>query len=243
MSGIGAGPPIQELADQGFALQAVLDVAALPPWVSTPMRAAGIGTSRYTRLVMLGQAGSTLWDTMEHAGYEADDRFDEFSKRCVSGWIADAHPGAEHEVIYPGDALVPLGRMAELVGWGLPSPLGLTVHAEYGPWIAHRIVFLTDIDLALTAIDRLPHPCDTCVDKPCITSCPAGAVNANDPFDIGACASERVSEPTSCATQCLARNACPIGTQHRYGESQMRHHYGSGLDSIRLYAAKSNQPR
>jgi len=59
------------LADHGLAMQAVLDLALLPSWATDPLVAAGVSPDRYSRMVMLGQAGTRLWDTMEAAGFDS----------------------------------------------------------------------------------------------------------------------------------------------------------------------------
>ena len=233
---MSTGHPIPQLAERGFELQAVLDVTDLPSWAIDPLVAAGFEPTSQSKLVMLGQAGRSLWESMESEGFEAADRFDEYSIMCVDDWVSQQEPDGNVQVVYPGDTPIPLGRMGEYVGWGRTSPLGLSIHAEYGPWFAHRIVFLTDIGLAVTARQASEHPCDSCIDKPCVTACPVGAVSADELFDIPTCASHRISRASECTARCLARNACPVGVQFRYGEAQMQHHYASGLDSIRRYA-------
>ncbi len=68
-----------------------------------------------------------------------------------------------------------------------------------------------------------------------MAACPAGAVTLETGFDVDACSVYRIGEESPCADKCLARLACPVGTEHTYGEAQMRHHYASGLESIRRW--------
>ena len=223
------------LAGKGLVFQAVLDVATLPDWIANPIRYADIDLRYFQRLVMLGQGGGTLWDSIQADGFSSDHLFDDYSRRLVEELI-EALDGPAYEVIYPSDVLMPLGRMAQHSGWGESSPLGLTINDEYGPWLAHRIVFLVDAPLELSQRSTT-HPCTTCSDTPCVTACPVGAVTVETGFDVDACSQYRIADGSPCAHKCLARLACPIGTQFTYGDQQMKHHYASGLESIRRWYA------
>ncbi len=228
------------LADEGFLAQAVLDVDVLPDWISGPIRDKGIDLGRYRRLVMLGQAGPRLWETIRSAGLVDADPFDDYSRRAVADLVESLGSPA-HEIIYPGEVMLPLGRMAGHVGWGGSSPLGLTINDVYGLWMAHRVVFLIDAALE-SSRDATTHPCDTCPDARCVTACPVGAVSVETGFDVDGCSRFRVERDSPCAGRCLARLACPVGTRFTYGPEQMAHHYASGLESIRQWHVADSGP-
>ena len=232
---------LEQLADRGFVLQAVFDVAELPTWITDPIRDAGVDPNRFQRLVMLGQAGPTLWETIERDGYAGADPFDDCSRQAVAE-LVESLGQPVCEVVYPSSVMLPLGRMAAHAGWGDPSPLGLTINDEYGLWLAHRIVFLIDAPLTpeRSSSDR---PCDTCSDTPCVGACPVGAVSAESGFDVVACSEYRIRDGSPCADRCLARLACPIGTEHAYGPGQMAHHYAAGLASIRRWHRTAHPSR
>ncbi len=137
-------------------------------------------------------------------------------------------------MVYPAPVKLPLGRMAEHVGWGRPSPLGLTINDRYGLWLAHRVVFLVNAPLGLVTTTTT-HPCSTCADTPCVSACPVGAVSVDHGFDVHACSRFRLTRDSPCANRCLARLACPVGAEYRYPENQMRHHYRTGLLSIQQF--------
>ena len=219
----------------GLVLQASIPVGELPLWAAEPMQEVGINPSRYKSFVMLAQGGSRLWDYIVADGRDIRDPFDETSERLAGEFVTEFLEGAAWELVYPGAPFLPLTRLAEHVGWGAPSPLGLTINAEYGLWLAHRAVFLVDAEVQTAPIESFAHPCDSCVDKPCVSACPAGAVDAVAGFTMDLCGHYRIEPGSRCAYQCLARNACPVGTEHRYGPAQMAHHYASGLASIRSY--------
>ena len=152
------------------------------------------------------RGGGTLWDSIQADGFSSDHLFDDYSRRIVEELI-EALDGPAYEVIYPSDVLMPLGRMAQHSGWGESSPLGLTINDEYGPWLAHRMVFLVDAPLELSQRSTT-HPCTTCSDTPCVTACPVGAVTVETGFDVDACSQYRIADGSPCAHKCLARLAC-----------------------------------
>ena len=73
---------------------------------------------------------------------------------------------------------------------------------------------------------KAPHPCDHCPDKPCLTTCPAGAVRP-EAFDVPACRGHlrsRQGQGGCMVSGCLARAACPVGAGCRYNDAQLRFH-------------------
>ena len=54
---------------------------------------------------------------------------------------------------------------------------------------------------------------------------------AKSGFDWQACVDYRVAENT-CRDTCLARQACPVGPDHRYSREQMGYHYRISLRTI-----------
>ena len=225
----------QVLRDAGLVMQATLPLETLPAWAVEPMTAAEVAVEDFQCLVMLGQAGTRLWEYIQSIGTETEHPFDTVSQSLAASFVKD-HLGAPNwQLVYPGPIPLPLGRLAELSGWGRASPLGLTINEEYGLWLAHRVAFLVDAPLPATEPAILPHPCDTCADRPCVSVCPVDAVDAISGFDITACSGFRILDESVCAHQCLSRSACPVGAQYRYGPEQMTHHYASGLASIRCH--------
>lgn len=223
------------LLDAGFLLQGTVPFADLDSRVVEQIRAAGVSFSSGDRLIFFGQAGPRLWDALISHNLHYEDPFDEASIKATSTWMSEAYPAARFDVVYPeSSALLPLGQLGTQLGWGESSPLGLSIHADYGLWNAHRVVAVTD-----APIDHIPEPapspCSSCSTTDCVSACPVDAVSVEGAFDLTACARHRVSDGSPCASQCLSRNACPVGADYRYGEAQMTHHYGSGLASIRRW--------
>ncbi len=223
-----------ELADAGLLLQGTIAVTELDETTRNALADAGVDLGWATSLVFFGQGGRRLWDAHVRHGLDRDHPFDEVSRELVERWFVER--GARLKTIFPGRAMVPLGTLAAALGWGQSSPLGLTINPTFGLWMAHRWVGLTDAIVTMDREGTEPvHPCSACETQDCVSACPVGAVSLADGFDVETCARHRIEDDSVCALQCLARNACPVGAEHRYGEAQMAHHYGSGLRSIRAW--------
>ena len=229
---------VQFLADAGLNLCAVLDCAALPAGVATTMTAAGIPLAGYSRLVLTGHGGGRFWEKLKEFGWHTADPVDHYSLVVMQQFIDDYLKAPPVLLIYPAEYLLPLQQLGELAGWSQPSPLGLGINPEYGLWFAYRTAFLTNYQLPVTQSPASQSPCATCADKPCINTCPAGAVQSPGRFDVYACATFRLATDSACADRCLARTACPIGAEHRYTLEQVQYHYRYSLTEIREYYLK-----
>ena len=119
--------------------------------------------------------------------------------------IATAFPGAPAMFAhrrYDGQFL-PFQRIAVASGLGALAPIGLVIHADYGPWFALRALVMCDgvVPAPLTA--SLPCQCDA--------SCLEALDRARDSHDWHA--------------WLAVRDACPIGRAHRYSDAQIAYHY------------------
>lgn len=220
------------LAENGLNLFAVLDCNALPADVRAPM-SESIRLSDYSRLVIIGNAGARFWHALQSAGPSPDDPIDSFSSDTTQLFCSRYLRDAACEMIYPGSFPIPLQRIGALLGWGEVSPLGIGISNEYGLWFAYRAAFFTTAELPLSEKSRGAMACDNCLDKPCISHCPASAVNAGAPFDISTCIDFRLSENSPCVNRCLARQACPVGVEYRYPEEMVQYIYEYSINSIR----------
>lgn len=115
-------------------------------------------------------------------------------------------------------APIPIQRYAALSGLAQMSPVGLSLHPTYGPWIALRAVALFDASVPqvesetseAAPLDRAAHPCDTCA-RPCLA-----------PFK------EAMDAPNRVARRFLpVRLSCPVGKEFQYSDQQIDFHYGS----------------
>ena len=226
---------IDWLAKGGLNLFAVLDCGELPTAVTTILSSSNIPYTTYTRLVLIGHGGRTLWSQLQQTDMRRADPVDTYSLTRTQQFIDDYLDGADSLIVYPSDYLVPLGQLGELAGWSHPSPLGQGINAEFGVWFAYRTAFLTTAVLPIMTSPVTASPCLTCVDQPCLSACPVGASAENSRFAINRCATHRLQPNSSCADRCLARIACPIVPEHRYTLPQIQYHYRDSLKTLKKY--------
>jgi epoxyqueuosine reductase QueG len=123
------------------------------------------------------------------------------------------------------------------------SPLGLLVHPRYGLWHGYRgaLLFATRLDLPQRV--SAGSPCAACAGRPCLAACPARAFTAAG-YDVAACARQLAGtpEPACMGIGCLARHACPVGSEHRYAPAQARFHMQSFLRNHHPDGASRAQP-
>lgn len=221
------------LADAGLNLLAVLDHATLPQTITAPMLASGVPLNAYRRLVLLGHGGRRLWTALQEWGMKTADPVDHYTLTITRQFIRDYLDNPPVCWLYPQtDYLVPLQQLGAWAGWSHPSPLGQGIHPEFGVWFAYRAAFLTTAELPLRVEPERPSPCASCMEKPCITACPVGAVQAEN-FDVDGCARYRLRADSPCADRCLARLACPFFPEHRYTLPQIQYHYRHSWGTLR----------
>jgi len=199
----------------GFATGRATDPAILAeaPWART--------------LILIGNVGSELWDKSGAAisDITGPDPLDRWTRQVIDP-IARSLGGL---ALYPfaGPPYWPFQRWAERAEGVRSSPIGIQIHADYGLWHAYRAALLLPVAVDLTAPAGRDHPCDTCVEKPCLTHCPVDAFSAAG-YDVDRCVGHIVAvqyEKGSCNdVGCLARLACPIGAAWRYRPDHARFH-------------------
>ena len=224
-----------DLNRHGLNLQAVFDLADLPPELLAPLGLDLPGRARWRQLILIGHLGRDFWDALQRRGLHGAHPVDQFVTERVAAWMADALPAQAWQQVFPGPAPVALQRLGALAGWHQASPFWVGVDAEWGSWFAYRAVLLTDTALPVTPRREAGSPCDSCVDKPCISACPAGALASEPggPWRLQACLDWRKQPGSSCLDRCLARNACPVGERYRYADQQIAYHYLHSMRAIR----------
>jgi hypothetical protein len=195
-----------------------------------PIDADGVpalpGGGAVETLVMIGNVGPAMWETFSEAPEitdGADDALDRWTRR-VLGSIA-AELGAAPHFPFGGPPYLPFHRWAMRAEPVHASPLGLLIHPEYGLWHAYRgaLAFAQRLDLPPRA--DVASPCDGCVEKPCLTTCPVSAFSVGS-YDVPACA-RHLDTPAGadCMGEgCRARRACPVGQGYRYAPAQAEFH-------------------
>ncbi|PKO33825.1 MAG: hypothetical protein CVU34_10660 [Betaproteobacteria bacterium HGW-Betaproteobacteria-7] len=225
--------PAAFFAAAGLNRQHVFNVGELPADIL-----AGLNPLPEERqLILLGHAGRQLWDCVQAAGLAGEHPIDDYCRQTVARFFAGHLPGQTYRLPYPGDAPVGLQALGRLAGWHHASPMMIGVDRHWGSWFAYRAVILCATDFAPTAVIDHGSPCIDCREQPCIAACTAGA--AGDTFNLQRCADERLRPASACAYACLARNACPVGAEHRYDEAQIHHSFALSLQMLRQWRQAS----
>jgi len=181
-------------------------------------------------VLLVGNAGGAMWHAFEPHIDGAPDPLNRWTVNVVEP-IA-RHFGAR--ALYPfGEPHWPFQRWARRAETVHASPLGLLIHPEYGLWHAYRAALLFEDPLPLP---RRPEqtfsPCESCAGKPCLSACPAGAFRTAG-YDVAACAAHLSSPAAACPQAgCHARAACPVGSDWRYPEAQLRFHMAAFSGSL-----------
>jgi len=232
---------INWLATKGLNLFACFDCAQLPLSISQVIIDAGYDIQHFSRLLLIGHGGRQLWEEIQALDQPTDHPFDDISIALAQQFLHDYLGNPPAHFLYPQtDIPLPLQQLGQLAGWHHPSPLGVGINGVYGLWFAYRAAVLTTDVIGPTAPMEERSPCDSCVDRPCVGACPAGAVSSAGNFQAMACFEQRLGEKSVCADRCLARLACPYFVEHRYGEGQLGYHYGVSLGSIKSWLPKPN---
>lgn len=223
------------LGAAGLNLHAVFDLDALPPEVIATIGLDDEALARFRQLILIGHLGRDFWDALQRRGMHGAQPVDQFVSERVAAWMADELPCHQWQQVFPGPAPVGLQRLGMLAGWHHASPFWVGVDAEWGSWFAYRAVLLTDTALPITPRRETVSPCESCVEKPCIKACPAGALASEQsgPWRLQVCLEHRKQPASSCLDRCLARNACPVGEPYRYGDEQIAYHYLHSMRYLR----------
>jgi epoxyqueuosine reductase len=215
-------PIDQLLLQKGFTLQAALEVSAVE--IRLPEVAGD-----YNQLLVFGHAGSGFWKSLDEP-VTGSDPLDSVSIKMVEDFLQRIGC-ADYLVLYPStDLQIDLRALGKQLGWHADSALGIGINTIHGTWFAYRVAVLANTSYETPANNLAESSCTSCINKPCVEACPVDAPGVT--FDLQACMAERVREGSACAYQCLARNACPVGTEYRYDQDQMRYHYQKSLQLI-----------
>lgn len=184
-----------------------------------------IAEGRARTVVLLGNVGGSIWPAFSAWKKHHPDRadpLDAWSVEVISPVAASLGGTAWFPSERPWQ---PFQRWAMQAEGLKASPLGILVHPDYGLWHGYRGAIGLSGAVDRPSAEPRPHPCDHCPDKPCLTTCPAGAVLPGH-FEVASCRSYLGEKGRQTCKQsgCIARNACPVGVEYRYPEEQLRFH-------------------
>lgn len=186
--------------------------------------------------MLIGNAGHAMWPFFSQSSEYSDgqkDPMNRWTKRIVSETMRDVVCEIRHPFDEP---YWPFQRIACEAMNIQPSPLGILIHPDYGLWHAFRAIIIVnqnsslalDIENMIHQVQKSFHPCDTCIQKPCLTSCPVSAFDGTG-LDRSGCFThlDSNSEPDCMTIGCGARNACPVGAAYKYENAQIEFHMKS----------------
>lgn len=190
---------------------------------------------------LIGNAGPEMWRAFSAARREEPHPLNAWNRRVLNPIAADLGAAAA----YPFDEpFPPFHLWAGRTGTIFASPMTPAIHPVYGTWFGLRGALFSTEPLCPPAPPAV-NPCDACTDKPCLSACPSGAIQAKD---AGLCLDhlERAPESDCIAHACRARRACPVGRGFAYAPAQARFHmeafvrdFGDVIRTMRQGAAKT----
>ena len=184
-------------------------------------------------LVLIGNVGSDMWD---HFGEKPNDWVepDPLDQWCKE-FIDEIAKGYEASAIYPfeGPKFPPFQQWALRAEDVHKSPLGMLIHPEYGLWHAYRAAFLFKEEIpGIEEVEKQKSPCEKCFSKPCLMGCPVDAYTGKS-FKASRCLDylNKNLEGACMHKGCLARMACPVGSDYAYKVEHRRFHQERFLDT------------
>ena len=192
--------------------------------------------SQAKTVVVIGNGGGDFWrgfrsycETNPRHLLERTHPLDDYTVEIIEALLTPLlrASGQTYRYLYPFRfwtepvSFMHLARAAGLAG---PSLLGVTIHPEYGPWMALRAAVLLDQELSASPHSSSFNPCPTCIERPCMKACPALAISSERGWDIPACVQHRIRVAEDCVDYCHARFDCVYGREHRYPLDELQYH-------------------
>ncbi|WMW79689.1 hypothetical protein RF679_13645 [Undibacterium cyanobacteriorum] len=236
------------LRDVGLNLQAAIPLEQLPETLRQQLHQACPQAADFRQLLLFGNGGPRFWQAAQtHMEANANltnaqeaHPLDQFSITMVEQFIRD-ELGAEasYLFLYPGSFTLNLQSLGSLLAWHQNSPLMIGIHPEFGLWSAYRVLVLCNSNFASSlplqqrsAEQKSVSICVACQTRACVQACPANAMD-HAGFHLDRCWQYRSQEESMCRVRCVARLACPVGTEHRYSDEQIHYHYAQSLVFMR----------
>lgn len=178
-------------------------------------------------LILIGNAGPAMWRRFVAERASPETTMDSWTETVLND-LAQQLGGT---MFFPfAKPPLPFLTWAQRARAGFVSPLGMNIHSDFGLWHAFRGALAMPDTIDLPAPDERPSPCDTCANKPCLSTCPVGAFDGQV-YNVNACAAHiATAEGADClARGCKARLACPAGADYRYLPEQANFHMSAFL--------------
>ncbi len=178
-------------------------------------------------IILIGNAGPAMFRRFARERDPQKTLLDDWTREAATTLARDLSAAA----VFPFDKPpLPFLTWARRAGAGHISPLGMNIHPTYGLWHAYRAALLFPVVFDMPALSAGAHPCETCDEKPCLSSCPVNAFTQSG-YDVTACAIHVSSAGGGdCKSRgCLARRACPVGQAYSYTPQQAEFHMNAFL--------------
>jgi epoxyqueuosine reductase len=165
--------------------------------------------SRYG--VLLGPYEPDFWIHFKKSAEYCDGQpnpLDRWSQRVIAKWAQ----GLDGTAVFPfgGPPYKPFMGWAGRSGRAWRSPVGLLVHETQGLFLSYRGALTVPHDISGLP-DPAIKPCDSCLDKPCLTACPVDAMTQG--YDVPKCEAYLATDAgqSTCMTDgCSVRRLCPV---------------------------------
>ena len=182
-------------------------------------------------LLLFGNAGPQMWQRFSEDRNPETDLLDDWSREKLGSVARDFGAKALFPFTKPH---LPFQRWAQRAEACFASPLGIFIHPDYGLWHGYRGALACAERLDLPPQNERPSPCESCPDKPCLTTCPVSAFTEGA-YDVRSCVRHIASpEGADCMAQgCRARRACPEGRDFVYRPEQAAFHMRAFLRARR----------
>jgi methylmalonic aciduria homocystinuria type C protein len=202
---------------------AVSDPFQLPTFGQRPCLGILIGNTRalWPRFLSAVRA--------DPARLECADPIDRYVEAVVNDACAPV-PFARQCLWAHGSRRVAIQQLAQRAGVAYLSPGHLSVHPIFGPWIALRAALVVDVAGPPDPAPVLLRTCDDC-DVRCEPAFARAAATLVEPVN-------QAAVTPHWQLWLAARDACPVGREHRYDDAQIGYHYSKDKALIRQAVAE-----
>ena len=159
--------------------------------------------------ILLGPLEPGFWlFVTDHPDFKGDDPLDNWSSATISLLANDL----KAQAVFPfgGPPHHPFIAWALRSGEVWTSPVGLLVHKDAGLLVSYRGALIFDEVIELPS--AADSPCDSCVDKPCMSACPVSALTP-DGYDVESC-KDHMNVDAGCRAACRVRMSCPVSQSY-----------------------------
>ena len=163
-----------------------------------------------------------LWPRFLHAArvdsalLERDDPIDGYVEAALNDACAGLSTRWQCFMAHGARGLA-IQRLAQHAGLAYLSPGHLSVHPTFGPWIALRAAIVVDVDGPRGEAPSMSAPCDDCATR-CEPAFARAAATLVEPVN-------QAAVTPHWQLWVAARDACPLGREHRYDDLQIGYHY------------------